>query len=353
MNKSGFIDISSYHDSDEFSLYIFRSSGAGYEFEDSLKCSWNAGLDMPVVKEFYLSLPLDALDFRILSLPFSDREKLENIIPLEMESLIMNKCEDIVFDFIILNNSGNTFDILVAYVEKKYIRELLSRFLSINIDPKIITSIELQEVSGDVEKLTSRLLDPAKMQDNERIEAAKKEIMAHSINLRKGEFAYKKDREAIGKTLRVTSILALLLSLIINSDFALRIISSKTEASSIKRQMRKEYLTIFPGGDKIIDELYQIKAQMKYLRGKDDALKGVKALGFLLELSKKMPPGIALSEINIERDVVIIKGDALRMNVIDSLKANLSELMNEVSISDIKTSHDNKILFTVVAKTRQ
>lgn len=353
MEMTGFVDISSL-DNKGFSVYLFRSIPKGYEFERHIKYSWEtmSSVDEGIknVEEFYLSIPLELLDFRILKLPFSDREKLNGIIPFELGGLIIGDVDSVVFDFVVLGSSDGSFDVLVAYAKKEIIRDILERLSSLNIDPKVITSVELKIKSRNAEEFAAQLAGYETMDDEMRINAAREEIIAHTINLRTGPFAYTKDMERLGKALKATYILSALLALVIISIFAFRIVTAKVEASSTKKQMKYIYVNIFPAEKKITDELYQMKSHIKDIKDKRDALTGVYPLELMLVLSQKPVQGAAFNEVNIDREIITIKGEAASMDDIDRTKRRLSEFLSDVSISDIKPSKEGKTLFTAVAK---
>lgn len=355
MKRVGFIDLQpSSHFPFPISIYVFKSSSTGYEFESSMEYSDESAASLPAslddIEEFYLSLPLEFLDFRILKLPFSDREKLKKVIPFELDSLIMDGSDSVVFDSIVLGSSDDNFDILVAYVKKEILKDLLTKLSSLNIDPRIITSIGLQAiVKGEMEDIATRLMNREALNADDRVSTAREELTAHTINLRTGLFAYTKDDEKIGKTLKVTFVLFMLLVLVINSDLAFRIITTKGEASSIKKEMRNIYAGLFPDEKKIIDELYQMKSHMKEIQEKREALMGVYPLQFMLNLSQRTP-GVVFNEISLDRKLITMKGEAASMDEIGKMKTRLSEFLTDVSISDIKPSTDGKTFFTVVAK---
>ena len=339
------------------SVYAFRSGPAGYELESSVRYSDEKAAPLPEgiadISEFYLSLPLDLLDLRIIKLPFSEKEKLKEVIPFELSGLIMDSPDKVVFDTVVLGGSDNNFDILVAYVRKEILRDVLMRLSSIGIDPRIITSVELQAVVKNTSNnITGRIEGIGELTAEDRINAAKSELMEHTVNLRTGPFAYIRDTEKLGKALKVTAVLFILLALVINSDLAFRIITAKTEASSIKREIRNMYTGLFPDEKKISDELYQMKSHIKEIHEKGDALMGVRPLNFMLDLSLKPTGGVILNEISLDKELITMKGEASSMDNIDRLKTGLSGFLNDVSVTDIKPAAENKFSFTAVAKGR-
>ncbi len=357
MGKIGFIDlVKGAGNSLTGSVYVFNGRAGTYTFEKVIKYDGfdASSLNSPGVGEYILSLPVELLNFRVLKLPFSDREKLLRVIPLELSNLLMGSAENVVFDAVVLGGSGDAFDVLVAYVEKNLLRETLDRLSSRQIDPVAVTSIELRTIArGGAEDIALRLLHPGELTPEERISAAGAELSARTINLRTGSFAYTKGMEKVKKTLRLTAVLSTALALFVHAYLAFGTVTAKHEASSLKRELRNMYSGLFPNERTVADEVYQMKSHMKAIKEKGDAMIGVYPLQFLLDLSQKTSTGIAFAEISLDRDLITMKGEASSMSDIDKVRTGLSGVIMDVSVSDIKPSAGGKTLFTIVAKGKR
>ncbi len=350
----GFIDLDSKMSGN---VYVFRDVRGKYEFENALEFAGDAVSSPPDVtgiSEFVLSLPVAFLNFRLLKLPFSDKEKLMKVVPLELENLMMENPEDVVFDSVVLGGAGDQFDVLVAYVRKGTMHEILAKLGSLRIDPHIVTCLDLQTaVRKGAEGIASWLMSPEEFSRDERVEAARGELLRHTLNLRTGSFAYTKDTEKIIRKLRTTVVLFFVLTLLVNSYLILRIANARNEAAAIRRDMRNMYAHLFPGEKRITDELYQMKSHMKEIGEKGNALIGVYPLQFMLDLSRRTVPGVVVNEISLERDLSIIKGDASSMADVDKMKAKVSEFLANSSVSDIKQTSSGRLSFTITAKGRK
>lgn len=356
MRRAGFIDIQNgWNGNEALTVHVFGYRAGGFEREKSVNVapSSSAVNELGEINEFYLSLPLRLLNFRIMRFPFSDRQKLKDVIPFELDGLILGGSESVVFDPIVLGKSGNDFDVLVAYAEKKALGEILTKLTTIGIDPQVVTSVELQSVvakgNGDI---AVNLMSSSSPGFDERIEAAKKELSAHTLNLRTGTFAYTKDAERITRSFKVTALLLLLLLLVINSDLFLRVITAKREASAVRSEIRSLYAGLFPDDKKITDELYQTKSHMKELQERETVVSGVFPLRFLRDLSQRTVQDAKFDEINLEREIVTMRGEALSLESVDKMKTKLWEFLKDVSVSDVKSSVEGKVRFTIVAKVR-
>jgi len=356
MGRAGVIDVrDGWKGNEALTIYLFGSRGGKYEFEKTVDFTPPASPAnlFEDITEFYLSLPVSSLNFRMLSLPFSDSQKLKSIIPFELDGLILGGSESIVFDSVVMDQSADTHDVVVTYIERRSLREILAGLSLAGMDPQVVTSIELQAILGKADgDIASHLMSPGSLSPDERIDAAGKELISPTINLRTGPFAFTRDSEKMKKSLRVTEILAVLLALVINADLAFKIIAERKEVSGVKKEMRSLYTGLFPNDKKITDELYQLKSKMKELRERGETIAGVSPLQLMTDLAQRTVPGVKFDEMNLDREVVTVKGEAVSMESVDRVKTKLSEFLNDVTASDIKSSVEGKILFTVVAKVR-
>ncbi len=211
---------------DQSLIHLFNITRDGYTYETTL--DYVSQKDWMGIDEFYISLPAAILDFRILNFPFSDKEKITKAIPLELDNYIMGGSEEIVFDSINLGGDDTSVEVLVAYARKEVLNHILTQLARKNIDPRVITSIDLQTVvktgegpdqEGFRGSIAEHLIGLQKWDQNQRIIAAEQELTKPTINLRIGQFAYRKDAEKTGKALRITSILASLLALVVHAEY--------------------------------------------------------------------------------------------------------------------------------------
>jgi len=333
-------------------VYLFHETGEGYRYDKSLE--YSSQEELSDVDEFYVSIPANFFNYRIVNVPFSDREKIRKVLPIELDNLVLGGSEEIVFDIIVSGGDDASADVLVVYTEKSTMSRILKELAHRNSDPRVVTSIDLQMAGYGIESfpqnIAEQLLTTPPWNESERIAYAQQEILKPSINLRTEEFAYRKDVEKKAKALKITVALGFLLALVIHANILFEAVMSKKESADIAKEMRGAYSSIFPGEKKIIDELYQLKSHIKEIGEKNDALTGVSTLQVLLELSKRMESHAVYNDIQIEKGLVKLKGEASSTDDLTKIKTKLSEFLLDVSVSDIKPTAQGKILFTVVAK---
>ncbi|MFI5294521.1 MAG: hypothetical protein ACHQ0Y_05790 [Thermodesulfovibrionales bacterium] len=357
MSKTVFLDFKGR----ELSVYSFDNGGRngqpGGSFTIPVEENYSFAFDKPVgAGESIFSLPLNLLDFRVLELPFSEIKKVRELVPFEIDNLVLGGSGSVAFDAFILSRGEEKSQVLVAYIGKETLRTILNRLKASGIDPKAVVSLELAHAvssSASAEEIAGKLLSPEPLEEKDRISAAVAEIKNPTVNLRRGEFAYTADTERTKKSLMMTAALVVLVLFIFLADNVMVIVSTKRENDSIKESIRKTYQGLFPSERKISNELYQLKAHMKELKDKESSFVGVSPLDTLLDLSGASRPGVSFIEITVDRDLIILKGEAPTMSDVQKTKTDLEKVFTEITISDTKPSVQGKTLFTLTVRGRR
>jgi type II secretory pathway component PulL len=353
MAKSLFIDIGE----KEVSTYLFDFRGSKYEMKEIKKYPLSEKFDFSPdalpgdIENAYLSLPLSSLNFRVIDLPFSDKERIREILPFELDGMILGGSDRVVFDDIIVGTSDNKQQVLAVYTEKNNIKEVLDKLKAYRIDPVFITCLELRNRLSDFS--LPKLLSPVLLNEKERIALSIEEMKKPAINLRRGEFVYTRDIDKTKKSLRVTAVLAILIMLVLSAGVLLKILSARSEIAFVKNDIRKNYQEIFPGEKNIMNELYQLKSRMKEMKGREDIFLGIYPLKLLLNLSQIDKQGIVFHEIAADKVNITMKGEAPSLSEVQKVKDKLESLFDEVTISDSKSSAQDRILFTITAKEKR
>ncbi|UCD85945.1 MAG: type IV pilus assembly protein PilM [Deltaproteobacteria bacterium] len=87
---------------------------------------------------FITSLPGNRLFARIISLPFTDEKKIEQVVDFEVEGDLPFPLEELVVDYHILQKKEKESRILVSAVEKEFFKNYLSVLATAGIDPRIV-----------------------------------------------------------------------------------------------------------------------------------------------------------------------------------------------------------------------
>jgi type II secretory pathway component PulL len=353
MGKVMFLDVAE----KELFTYLFETRQGRYELRDSRKSPLPEKYDFPPealaedCEDVYLSLPVSMLNFRVIELPFSDRDRIRGVLPFELDGMTLGGSDKIVCDDIIIGSSDGKSQVLVVYIEKNIIRDILAKLKSNNRDPVFITCLELRNILQDFSP--DKLLSSPPLDERVRIKLAGEEIKGPSIDLRKEEFAFTRDIEKTKKSLRVSAALIVSIALVISAGLLMKITTTKSEIGAVKNEMRKRYQAMFPQEKNIMNELYQLKSHMKEMRSREDVLVGVKPLDTLLKLSQLDRQSVVFHEITTDRDRLTVKGDAPSLSDVQQIKDKMGTLFDEVNIADSKSSAEGKMSFTITAKEKK
>ncbi len=89
--------------------------------------------------EVVSALPGDAVTHRILQLPFSDRKRLDQTVPFELEGHLPFELEDTVVDYQVLGTAADgTSAVLAVSAPKQAVREHLDALGAAGIDPRLV-----------------------------------------------------------------------------------------------------------------------------------------------------------------------------------------------------------------------
>lgn len=341
----------------ELGIYTVEVRGNSYEIKEQQEFPLSDPYDLPAdalsenMGTIYVSLPLSSLNFRVLDLPFSGKEQVREVLPFELDGMVLGGADGVIFDAVTVGMTGNTYQVLAVYIGKNRLREILAKLKVHGIDPVCITSLELKHVLTGFS--LSKLVPPVFINNEERVALAMEEMKKPTVNLRRDEFSYTRDVEKTRKSLKVTAVLIIMILLILSADMLFRIISSKQEIALLRNEIRKSYLEIFPGERTIVNELHQLKSHIKELKGKEDVFIGVKPLNVLSELAQIEREGARFNEVTIDRENITLRGESGSLSTVQQLQEKLKKYFDEVAISDSRASVQGKMLFTITAKERR
>lgn len=124
---------------------VKKSGGAVFRPEDLQSSKKLGKLINDTVKggkvdQVVVTLPASGVVMRELSLPFSDREKVMQVLKFEIESELYHlSFEDVIADFIELNDGRATPTLLVSVLEKERISSALDTMSGADWDPPVVT----------------------------------------------------------------------------------------------------------------------------------------------------------------------------------------------------------------------
>jgi len=109
---------------------------------DGLKAAVDAlGLTPPLGPDdtVAVALPGALVATHLVTLPFTDPKRIEQVLPAEVEGAIPFDLAEVVWDYAILSQAGGKTDVLVGIVKRSVLREQLAAFEAAGIEPRIVT----------------------------------------------------------------------------------------------------------------------------------------------------------------------------------------------------------------------
>jgi type II secretory pathway component PulL len=350
--KTGFIDWTE----NTLNFYTFEKRAAQYYLVDSTSFPLEVEPGLEALNSLpsfgcdniCLSIPLNLLTLREQTFPFSDKDKIRDTIPFELEGILLGNVSDYVMDHIIIESHEAGSRVLAVCMEKSKLKKIIEMFSLADLEPKLVTSLDSRLCEGKSEVLLDTTIsDPAV-----RAEAARQEISDPLINLRRNELAYMGDMVKFVGRLRLTAVLVLILMIVLAANFIFTFMSQKKEYKLLSDEIEGFYRQVFPEDKKIIDADRQFKGNMNMLIKKKAALGGVPVLDIMKDIAEQNNNNVTLHEFNADGKNIIIKGTANSFEDVEALKNNIATFYKEVKVTDSGATADKKINFTIVMQEK-
>ncbi len=350
--KTGFIDWTD----NALNFYIFAKRSGQYYLVDSASFPLEEELGTEALKSLpsagcdsiCLSVPLNFLTLREQTFPFSDKDKIRDTIPFELEGILLGSISDYVMDHIIIESYEAGSRVLAVCLEKSKLKKIIDIFSSADLEPKLVTSLDSRLCEGKSEALLEATIsDPVV-----RAEVALQEISGPLINLRRNELAYMGDVVKFVGRLRLTAVLVLILMIVLAVNFTFTFMTQKKEYKLLSDEIEGFYRQVFPEDKKIIDADRQFKGNMNMLIKKKAALGGVPALDIMKDIAEQNIKNVTLHEFDADGKNIIIKGTANSFEDVEALKNNIAAFYKEVKVTDSGATADKKINFTIVMQEK-
>ena len=176
----------------------------------------------------------------------------------------------------------------------------------------------------------------------ELVQAARKGDL---VNFRHGELACLSGSRTARKKLLVSAILAAVAVLIFGVDLGMRYGFVKKDLDSLNKSIGAIYREIFPNRKKAVDEVGEVKSEIKRLSG---AGAGISALAALKQLAEIKGDDITgFYETDIEGNQVQLKGDARSIQAVTDLKNRAGAALTGVEVGEIRTKPDGSATFSL------
>lgn len=400
------------------------------------------------------ALPGDAVTHRILSLPFSDRKRLDQTIPFELESHLPFELDETVVDFQVLGTGDDgASQVLAVSAPKATVREHLATLAEAGLDPRLVdldslaplnvvrdaaasrggriafvgldatrTSIAVLAdgrlagmrvlshgvANGDVERClrdvrwsllaladgepmaslwvggdaadtpgvlaalgrtlgtTPQSLDtlaiasvPVALRGKQATFATALGLALRAIgdaapfgvDLRRGEFAYHREREALWSGLARAGVLALVALVLMVASFVLDSRRLEAQRDAVRGEIRSLFTSVLPNVRTIVNERAQLESEIAALEKQRRLYGGLapsapRAIDCLRALTAAVPKDVPLDveELSLDGEALRLRGSTRTYENVEAVKRGLAarpEFRN-VETKDVRASVDGQ-----------
>jgi len=170
------------------------------------------------------------------------------------------------------------------------------------------------------------------------------------LNLRRGALVYTAGNEKLYRKLRLTFGLAATLLLLIFAESGVRYALAKRDVSSLDLSIRSLYKEVFPARKKPVDEVGELRAEIKKLEG---AKVSSNFLQILKELAIAKGDGVnGFYETELDGADVRLKGEARSFDAANQFKARAAKILDGAEVSEIKSRPDGTVSFSFRGKLK-
>jgi general secretion pathway protein L len=170
-------------------------------------------------------------------------------------------------------------------------------------------------------------------------------------DFRQGDLAWTAGDAKLRKKLLLTAILAVVVIALLFTGKGLHYRATTTDISSLNKSIAAIYREIFPTRAKAVDEISEIKGEIRKLAGIDNS-------NALLDILKKLSEAKGnsingLYEAEMEGRSIRIKGDARSAQAVNEFKAALALLMAASELGEVKSRPDGMVTFTLTGTLKE
>ncbi len=164
------------------------------------------------------------------------------------------------------------------------------------------------------------------------------------INFRHGKLAYTAGRDRLKRKLRVTAGLAAAFLVLLLIETGLRYYFVSRDLSSLDNSIHQIYREVFPTRTKAVDEVSELKSEIRNLGGVTASQEILLALDSVAKA--KSDNILAIYEADIDAGQVRLKGDARSFDAVNEFKSRLAPLFDSSEMTEVKSRPDKSVSFS-------
>ncbi len=170
-------------------------------------------------------------------------------------------------------------------------------------------------------------------------------------DFRQGEHAWTAGDAKLRRKLVLTGLLATGIMVLLLAQEGLKYRAVTTDLAAVNKSIAAMYREIFPTRSKAVDEVAEIKGEIKKLSGVESTGSYLDVLKIVAEAKGNTING--LYEAEYEGRTIRIKGDARSNQAVNEFKAALMPLMASVELGEVKSRPDGMVGFTLTGTMKE
>lgn len=170
-------------------------------------------------------------------------------------------------------------------------------------------------------------------------------------DFRQGELAWTAGDATLRKKLILTGILTAAIIMLLFTNKALQYRAATADLASLNKSITSIYREVFPSRAKAVDEISEIKGEIRKLSGVESSVGYLDLMKKLAEAKGNSING--LYEAEVEGSSLRIKGDARSAQAVNEFKAALVPLLATVELGEIKSRPDGTVGFSLTGTLKE
>jgi general secretion pathway protein L len=170
-------------------------------------------------------------------------------------------------------------------------------------------------------------------------------------DFRRGDLAWTTGDARLRRKLILTVTLVTVAVVLLFVSKGLQYRTARADIASLNVSIASIYREIFPSRTKAVDELSEIKGEIRKLTGSENSSSVLDVLKQLAEAKGSTING--LFEAELEGRALRVKGEARSAPSVNEFKAALSSLMTTVEVGEIKSRPDGTVSFSLSGTLRE
>ena len=175
------------------------------------------------------------------------------------------------------------------------------------------------------------------------------------LNLRREEFAYKRDFDVVLQKFMPSMAIATALLVLLISGVLVKTFKNRSTAAKIDGQIEQVFREANPDVTRIVDPIAQMRLSLADMKRRTEALGlyagNVTALDVLREISIRGPVAldVTLKALSINEATIRVQGGARSFELVERLKTELDKIpfFSEVNVGDVRSERDGGKSFTL------